>query len=133
MITFVWFFYCAIQLVIYMNSNLLSEFPITASIVNDALEDIITLNSTKNYFFDKVNISQMKQNFLFSSIGGLFLFLLAIIIIAIFVVILVKVCKGKLNALFLKVKTSLFWNFFLRYFYASYLSFAHASINKITN
>ena len=82
-----------------MNRNLKIDLPPTASVFNDALEDIITLNSTKNYFFDQIDVPNLKDNSLFQSIGGISLLILVTILIAVLITCLVKVCKNKLHGL----------------------------------
>ena len=129
-IQLMWDYYKTLQLILLIctSSNIMN----TASIITitKTIDDIINLSALDK----KVILNQLSQPLIDFLLDYQMIALVTgplLVVILILIVITKLANHPKLKAFINKVRQKLFWNFFIQYFLASYISFQFGSFVKI--
>ena len=105
--------------------------PSSVEIVIESISGIINLSSLdKQQIAEKLRLDIISNSRVFQSLDGValsaILILLALLVIGLASVVSRK--SPKAHQLFLKIKNTIFWNFLIRYFQASFIGFNIAAM-----
>ena len=129
-----WLFYCALQvlLLFVLRSNI--QLPASVDIVVSSISGIINLSSLdKQLIAAKLHLNAIMDNTFFQSLDGVALSAIGIlfVVLVIGLSILVSRKSAKAHYYFVKIKNTIFWNFLIRYFQASFIGFNFAALKVV--
>jgi hypothetical protein len=118
-ITSMWLYYCALQIVILLvqRSNIIA--PSSVLIVFDTIAGIINLSSIdKQAIASGMHLDAITKSEVYQSLDGVALSVIGIFIVLLVIGIAFVITKTspKVHQHLVKVKNTIFWNFLIRYF-----------------
>ena len=118
-ITSMWLYYCALQIVILLvlRSNMFP--PASVDIVINTVSGIINLSSLdKKKIASTLYLDAITNSTFFQSLDGVALSAIGIffLLLVIGTIILISKKVPKVHDFFMKLKDTIFWNFLIRYF-----------------
>ena len=129
-----WLYYCALQIVILLvlRSNMFP--PASVEIVINAISGIINLSSLdKKQIASTLHLDAITNSTVFQSLDGVALSAIGILILLLVVGTSIVVSRKipRVHDFFMKIKNTIFWNFLIRYFQASFIGFNFAALTVV--
>jgi hypothetical protein len=105
--------------------------PSSVEIVIESISGIINLSSLdKQQIAEKLRLETISNSRVFQSLEGVALSAIFILLVLLVIGLALVVSRKspKTHQLFLKIKNTIFWNFLIRYFQASFIGFNIAAL-----
>ena len=133
-ITTMWIYFCALQLILLIVLQSKLSAPASVEMVIGQIAGIINLSSLdKDKAAKLLHLESITQSAVFQSLDGVALSAIGILL-AVFIIgfaLLISKYSPRVYEFFERIKQTVFWNFLIRYFQASYIGFNFAALSNV--
>jgi hypothetical protein len=131
-----WLYYAALQITMLVTQHGSMQLPACVAIILNTITDIINLSSFNKQRIEEwlhIDSAKLTQGGLLQNLDGVaFSFILiSVFVLVLFISLYFARNKPFVRKILLLITKALFWNFIIRYFQASFISFNYAALTSV--